>query len=206
LRCQYGSDPETLHKHLEAREDTELQESRDYVRNTHLESTRYYSQTAYRFGDFVMKYSLVPDSETQKKLYQETVMPIHETDVLHNWLQSFHRHHEAEYLFQVQLLENLEEQPVEYAGKTWDSERYPWQTVARLRIPRQESFDYALKVFWEDRMRLDPWMGLKSLQPLGSANRLRRRVYPRSSVLRRMMNATTAVDVKSLSDLPAVGG
>ncbi|EGY18559.1 hypothetical protein HYQ46_006991 [Verticillium longisporum] len=42
-------------------------------------------------------------------------------------------------IFQVQLLENLEDQPVEYAGKEWDSEKYPWQTVAKLVIPKQES-------------------------------------------------------------------
>ncbi len=175
LRIKYGSNQPELYKHLEARDDTDLQKYRDKVRNTHLESTRQYSQTAYRFGDYVAKFCLAPSSETQKKLYDETVKPDqHESDILSKWLKNFHETHDAEYLLQFQLCENLEDQPVEYVGKVWDPERYPWQTVARLVIPKQNSFNYEFKTFWEDHIRLDPWHGLKTLQPLGSSNRLRR--------------------------------
>ena len=175
LRMKYGQDKNELYKQLEARKDTELQKARDSVRNTHLESTRQYSQTSYRFGTYVAKYCLVPSSDTQKKLYEETVKPDQDgSDILSTWLQNFHGAHDAEYLFQFQLLENLEDQPVEYAGKVWDPEKYPWQTVAKVVFPKQDSFNYELKSFWEDHMRVDPWHGLKSLQPLGSPNRLRR--------------------------------
>lgn len=37
LRINYGSDQKELYKHLEARNDTDLQKARDQVRNTHLE-------------------------------------------------------------------------------------------------------------------------------------------------------------------------
>ncbi|KAL9084190.1 MAG: hypothetical protein Q9165_008176 [Trypethelium subeluteriae] len=202
LRIAHGNDKAKLYEELEKRDDTELQKARDGVRNTHLESTRQYSQTAYRFGDYVIKYCLVPSSETQRKLYEETVRPEHGSDILHRWLQNFHRQHEAEYLFQVQLLENLEDQPVEYAGKSWDTEKYPWQTVARVVFPPQESFDFERKMFWEDHIRVDPWHGLKSLQPLGSPNRLRRVVYPASSNLRHKMNARKEINVKSIDEIP----
>lgn len=175
LRIKYGNNQSELYKHLEARKDTDLQKFRDTVRNTHLESIRQYSQTAYRFGEYVAKYSLIPSTETQKKLYEETVKPNeHESDILSKWLSNFHEAHDAEYLLQFQLLENIEDQPVEYVGKVWDPQKYPWQTVARLEIPKQDSFNYELKSFWEDHMRVDPWHGLKNLQPLGSSNRLRR--------------------------------
>ncbi|KAL2405017.1 hypothetical protein ABEF95_001280 [Exophiala dermatitidis] len=203
LRVKFGNNQPELYKQLDARQDTELQKARDAVRNTHLESTRQYSQTAYRYGDYVIKYCLVPNTETQRKLYEETVKPVDGSDILHRWLQNFHREHDAEYLFQVQLCENLEDQPVEYAGKVWDPEKYPWQTVARLTIPKQDSFNYALKCFWEDRLSIDPWLGLKSLGPLGGPNRLRQVVYPASSALRRKMNATTEFHIKSLDELPA---
>ena len=202
LRIKYGHDQEELRRQLEKRDDTELQTARDKVRNTHLESTRQYSQTAYRFGDYVMKYCLVPSSETQRKLYEETVRPEDGSDILHRWLQTFHATHDAEYLFQVQLCENLEDQPVEYAGKVWDPEKYPWQTVATVRIPKQESFDFERKTFWEDHMRVDPWHGLKAYQPLGGPNRLRRVVYPASSKLRRKMNGRKEVHVTSQDDIP----
>ena len=144
----------------------------------------------------------MPNSETQKKLYEETVKPEDSPDILSQWLHNFHRDHDAEYLLQFQLCENLENQPVEYAGKVWDPEKYPWQTVATLRIPKQDSFNYELKTFWEDHMRIDPWLGLKSLQPLGSPNRLRRVVYPASSQLRRHMNGRKEVHVHSMEEIP----
>ena len=202
LRCKFGNNQDQLYKELDARPDTDLQKYRDTVRNTHLESTRQYSQTAYRFGDYVAKYCLVPNTETQRKLYDDTVKPADGSDILHRWLQNFHHEHDAEYLLQFQLLENLEDQPVEYAGKVWDPEKYPWQTVAKLVVPKQDSFNFALKNFWEDRIRVDPWMGLKTLQPLGSPNRLRKVVYPASSKLRRMMNSTSEVHIKTLDELP----
>lgn len=226
LRIKYGNNQPELYKQLEARKDTELQKYRDTVRNTHLESTRQYSQTAYRFGDYVAKYCLVPSGETQKKLYEETVKPADGSDILSRWLQNFHREHDAEYLLQFQLCEKLEDQPVEYAGKVWDPEKYPWQTVATLVVPKQDSFDWELKNFWEDQIRVDPWHGLKSLQPMGSPNRLRKvgklhppsspclrfcawirpltaiAVYPASSALRRKMNAKPEINVKSMNEIP----
>ncbi|KAF2227296.1 catalase-like domain-containing protein [Elsinoe ampelina] len=202
LRIAHGANQSELYKHLEARPDTDLQKGRDKVHNTHLSSTRQYSQTAYRFGDYVIKYCLVPSTPTQQKMFSETVRPDHTDDVLHHWLRAFHAQHDAEYLFQVQLLENLDDQPVEYAGKVWDAEKYPWQTVATLKIPRQESFDYERKSFWEDHMRVDPWYGLKSLQPLGGSNRLRRTVYEASSRLRRELNGRKQVGVKSIDEVP----
>ena len=118
LRINYGGDQKQLYNHLDAREDTDLQKARDQVRNTHLESTRQYSQTPYRFGEYIAKYCLVPSTETQRKLYEETVKPEeHESDILSKWLANFHKEHDGEYLWQFQLCENLEEQPIEYAGK-----------------------------------------------------------------------------------------
>lgn len=170
------------------------------------QSTRQYSQTAYRFGDYVIKYSLVPSGETQKKLAEEMVKPdSHSDHILSDWLKEFYDKHDAEYLFQVQLLENLEEQPVEYAGTKWDEEKYPWQTVAKVVIPKQDSFIPMRKAFWEDHMRLDPWHGLKSLQPLGSPNRLRRGVYPVSSKLRREVNGRRQIDLSSIDQIPDGG-
>jgi len=102
----------------------------------------------------------------------------------------------------VQLCENLEDQPVEYAGKVWDPEKYAWQTVAKIIIPKQESFMPARKTFWEDHIRLDPWHGLKTFQPLGSPNRLRKVVYPASAALRRKYNGRREINVTSIDQIP----
>jgi len=91
---------------------------------------------------------------------------------------------------------------VEYAGKVWDPEKYPFQTVARLIFPKQESFDYTRKSFWEEHIRVDPFLGLESFRPLGGSNRLRRVVYPRSSQLRRKLNAKPEIHVKDIGEIP----
>ncbi|KAF2100631.1 heme-dependent catalase [Rhizodiscina lignyota] len=204
LKHMYPSEEgiKTIYEDLRKRPDFDLQTGRDKVRNTHLESTRQYSQTAIRFGDYVIKYRLEPSSETQRKLYEETIKPEDGSDILSRWLKNFHENHDAEYLFQVQLCENLEDQPVEYAGKVWDPERYPHQTVAKLVIPKQDSFNYERVTFWQDHMRVDQWHGLKSLQPLGSSNRLRRVVYPASSKLRRTINGRKEINVKEINEIP----
>lgn len=204
LRMRYGDDPEELQRRLSRRADADLQKARDAIPVTHLESMRLYSQTAYRFGDYVFKYSLSPSTQTQQSLGRETIERNDDRgpDILHRWLHDYLLDHDAEYLFQVQLLENLDEQPVEYAGAEWDEQKYPWQTVATIRIPKQESWDFARKVFWEDHVRVDPWLGLKSYQPLGSANRLRREVYPKSAALRRHINNKQEIHIKSIDEIP----
>ncbi|KAI0146730.1 catalase-like domain-containing protein [Pestalotiopsis sp. NC0098] len=202
LRIRYADDKAALCEQLRRRPDEALQTARDRVRNTHLESTRYYSQTAYRFGDHIMKYCLVPATETQRRLAAETTAPEHGSDVMQRWLREFHGAHDAEYLFQVQLCEDLGEQPVEDAGRVWDADKFPWQTVARLVVPKQDSWRPDRKMFWEDHMRIDPWHGLVKLQPLGGSNRLRRKLYPASSALRRKMNARKEINVRSLEEIP----
>lgn len=108
LRMANGLFGEDIEREIKKRDDAELQMGRYQVKQTHLSSTRQYSQTAYRFGDYVIKYCLVPSSETQKKMFDEVIIPDkHDRDVLHKWLGEFHRTHDAEYQFQVQLLENL---------------------------------------------------------------------------------------------------
>jgi len=102
-------------------------------------------------------------------------------------------------------LENLEDQPVEYAGKAWDEKKYPWQTVSKVVVPKQDSFIVVRKAFWEDHCRLDPWHGLKSFQPLGSPNRLRRVVYPASSDFRRKINGRRQINVTNINEIPDGG-
>jgi hypothetical protein len=100
-----------------------------------------------------VKYCLVPSSETQKKLYEETVKPnSHPDHILSDRLTEFYCKHDAEYPFQVQLCANLDDQPVEYAGKIFDAEKYPWQTIAKVVIPKQDSMVPARKTFWEDQL------------------------------------------------------
>ncbi|RGP80780.1 heme-dependent catalase [Fusarium longipes] len=200
LRLKHGYNTKEQHEKIEQRLDKELQQARNQVPNQHLEAITFYSQTAYRFGDYVVKYNLVPNTEAQKRR-SETVDK-QPDGVLSEWLYDFYLHNQAEYLFQVQLLENLEEQPVEYGGTEWDSDKYPWQTVAKIVLPKQDSWNEERNDFWQDHLRVDPWHGLVSFQPLGSPNRLRRVLYPASSSFRRKINKKEEINVKSIDEIP----
>jgi hypothetical protein len=99
----------------------------------------------------------------------------------------------------VQLLESLGEQSVEDCSMEWNECRYPFQTVARVVLPQdQDVFDAERRVFWEDRMKLNPWYGLDAHKPLGSANRLRKSLYQRSLAKRNQLNASDAEAVSSV--------
>lgn len=173
LRLKHGYNTDQELKAVEQRSDAELQKARNQVFNSRLEGITFYSQTAFRFGDYVMKFRLVPSTEAQTRAGNKEVSE--EGDgALHERLRDFYHAHNAEYLFQVQLLENIDEQSVEYGGAEWDSDKYPFQTVAKVVIPKQNSWDEDRNRFWVDHMRLDPWHGLRTLQPLGSPNRVRR--------------------------------
>lgn len=73
LRTKYGNDQSELCRHLEACKDTDFQKGCGSVRDMHRKSRRQYSQVAYRFSDFVIKYCPASSAERQRKLYEETV-------------------------------------------------------------------------------------------------------------------------------------
>ena len=85
----------------------------------------------------------------------------------------------------------------------WDEDKHPFQTVAQVVLPKgQDVFDAKRRVFWEDRMKLNPWYGLDAHRPLGSANRLRKSLYQRSLARRNELNASEAEVVSSVQQIP----
>ncbi len=202
LRVKHAAEPEKLAAILAARPDAKMQDGRNHLPNIHLAGQRQYSQSAMRHGDYVAKYVLVPSSATQKALKEQWVKQEDPSYILKDWLQKYFKENEATYELQAQLLENIDEQPVEDSGIDWDQQKYPYETIAIITIPPQESFSAARRVFWEDHMRLDPWHGVYEHQPLGSINRLRKGVYEASSVMRRKLNAKQEVTVMHIDEIP----
>jgi hypothetical protein len=58
------------------------------------------------------------------------------------------------------------------------------------------------RVFWEDKMKLNPWDALVEHRPLGSINRLRKIVYEMSKKKREAVNATSTKAVNSIDEIP----
>lgn len=165
-----------------------------------------WSQGAYRYGDYVAKYAVFPLGEEQKKLAPVMLKPDSPINILADNLKAFHRENKVTFSFQVQLLQNIAEQPVEDVGLLWDEEKYPFEEVAILEFEPQESFNNAFRTWWDDSgTACNPWHGLTTLRPLGSAQRSRRAVYAESRKMRLKMNGLSDYkEPSSVQEIPGV--
>ena len=170
----------------------------------YMSSMPQYSQGAYRYGDYVAKFGVFPTGEEQLKLKNIEIKETDPVTILSDSLKRFHAEHTATYSFQVQLLENLKDQPVEDIGIEWDDKKYPFVEVAKLEFEPQDSFDDAFRTWFDDSgVACNPWHGLKEHQPLGGAQRVRRQVYAESRKKRLRMNGKKEyTEPKSLSEVP----
>ncbi|PMD48065.1 heme-dependent catalase [Hyaloscypha variabilis F] len=170
----------------------------------HLVAIPEYSQSAYRFGDYVAKFGVFPLGEEQKKLEKYSIPEDAPINILSQHAREFHMKNKVTYSFCAQLLQNLDEQPVEDIGVIWDEKKYPFEQVATLEFEPQDSWLPEFRVWWDDRITVNSWHGLKTHQPLGSTNRMRRVVYAESRKLRLRVNGfKDYVEPESLKEVPA---
>lgn len=147
-----------------------------------------YSQSAYRYGDYVAKLGVFPLGNKQKKLEYLDIKDSDPINTISQELRKFHMKNKVTYSFCAQLLQDLDEQPVDDIGIEWDANRYPFERVATIEFPPQDSWLPEFRVWWDDRITVNSWHGLKVHQPLGSTNRMRRVVYAESRKLRLRIN------------------
>jgi hypothetical protein len=163
-----------------------------------------YSQSAYRHGDYVAKYGVFPLSEAQKKEENHHIKDSDPINIISQELRNFHMKNKVTYSFCAQLLQDLEEQPVDDIGIEWDPKKYPFEHIATLEFDPQDSWLPEFRVWWDDRITCNSWHGLKVHQPLGSTNRLRRVVYAESRKLRLRVNGyKDYIEPASLNEVPA---
>ena len=163
-----------------------------------------YSQSAYRFGDYVAKFGVFPTGEEQKKLENELLTDDAPINALSQQARDFHQKHKVTYSFCAQLLQDLKEQPIEDIGFDWDAKKYPFEEIAHLEFEPQDSWIPEFRVWWDDRITVNSWHGLKVHQPLGSVNRMRRVVYAESRKLRLKINGyKDYIEPASVKEVPA---
>ncbi|TLD18887.1 C2H2 finger domain transcription factor [Venturia nashicola] len=138
----------------------------------------------------------------QKSLEKQKIEDSSGPEQHSKWLREFFSQNEATNDPGVQLCQSLSQQPVEECGHAWDETAFPFQTVANIAFPKQESFSNERRIFWEDAMKLNVCYGLKDLQPLGSVNRLRKRLYENSAQNRAKGNLTEPVAVENIDQIP----
>lgn len=163
-----------------------------------------WSQSAYRHGAYVAKYGVFPLGEEQLKIENEAIKESDPINVISQFNRDFHMRHKVTYKFCAQMLQNLDEQPVDDIGVEWDAEKYPMEQIGTLEFEPQDSWQPEFRTWWDDRITCNTWHGLKTHQPLGSTNRMRRVVYAESRKLRLQVNGyRNYIEPAGLDEVPA---
>ncbi len=148
----------------------------------------YYSVTPFRYGDYIAKFSLAPKAPALTALTGEKIDAHDRPDAIRETVQAQMRGIDGAWEFRVQLCRNLHRQPVEDASAEWREDEAPFQTVATLRIPAQDSWEAGAVRKVDDGMRFSVWTGLAAHRPLGEINRARNETYVASADHRARFN------------------
>lgn len=143
-------------------------------------SLEYFSTTPFRYGDYVAKFMLRPAAGWMKALDGATVEIGDDRDGLRHHVREQMMRNDAEWDFCVQLLRDPRKQPVEDSSVEWPQDVSPFEKVATLRIPAQDSWDEETVRTVNDTLHFSPWTGLAAHVPLGNTNRARRHTYRHS--------------------------
>ncbi|HSC52732.1 MAG TPA: SRPBCC family protein [Phnomibacter sp.] len=141
----------------------------------------YWSTQPYQFGqtDSAVKYFLKPRCTNAIVVENER-----EEDYLRINLAQTLNDHEAVFDFFVQFQTDADAMPIEDSTVAWGSQ---YIKLATLRIPPQE-FDSKEQMDFGDNLSFNSWHCLPAHRPLGSFNRVRRRVYEVLSAYRHQKN------------------
>ena len=162
----------------------------------------YYSQTAFRYGDYVAKIGVYPATAGLKELEEQPFDP-QTPDALREATVEYFRTHAAEFDVRVQLNTGLREMPIEDAQARWSEEDSPYRTVARLVLPVQNAFDPSRESYVDGDLSFSPAHTLVTHRPLGSVNRARLVAYTALATLRRSENHRPQTEPASTEDIPA---
>ncbi len=148
---------------------------------------RYWSQTAYRLGPHVMKYSVIPTGLQPRAFYGLS------PDYLRIQMAAQLSRGDALFDFTVQVQTDPAKMPVEDPTVLWPEDLSPFVKVATLRIP-QQLFDTEARAVFAEHLSFTPWHALHEHRPLGGINRARRVVYDTVSQLRHESNNVARVE------------
>ena len=93
----------------------------------------------------------------------------------------------AVFLFQVQLFKDDKTTPIDDPTVEWPEDAAPFQTVARIWIPKQV-FDTPGRMAFGENLSFTPWHAIPAHEPLGEINQVRKDVYSKLSALRHRLN------------------
>ncbi|MET0247831.1 MAG: catalase family protein [Sphingomonas sp.] len=160
----------------------------------------YFSQTAFRYGDHIAKFQLVPVHGVTD-LTDETIDARGHPDAIREAMNEALRERRGVWELRAQLCTDLEAMPVEDPTVLWDEELSPFRTVATLTIEPQTAWDDENSVRTEDTLSFSPWHALAAHRPLGGINRVRKDAYAFSSGYRARFNGCPIHEPAAIEDV-----
>ncbi|MDV3455860.1 catalase family protein [Sphingomonas sp. HF-S4] len=160
----------------------------------------YFSQTPFRYGDYIAKFQLVPVSAI-KDFADETINATGRPDAIREAMNALLAEQGGTWELRAQLNTDLEMMPIEDASVVWDEEASPYRTVATLHVGPQQAWVHGTSEKEEDALSFAPWHGLAAHQPLGGVNRARRSPYRFSARYRGRVNGCPMHEPRVLADI-----
>lgn len=145
-------------------------------------ASQYWSQTPYKYGDQVVKYSAKPLSGASNERPEVVLL-----DYLRQTMVDTIAENEVRFEFVVQLHKDDETTPIEDPTVPWEPANTQEYRVATLVIPAQDlSSGKDLEVV--EGMAFSVWHSIDAHRPIGAINLARREIYNAGAELRRSEN------------------
>ena len=161
----------------------------------------YYSQTPYRYGDYIAKVGLFPVAPALVALAGETIDTSDDRDAIRAAVRKTLIAHGGQWELRVQLNTDLDAMPVEDPRVEWDQAQSPFITVATLDVPPQIGWDDDATEQTDEALSYNIWHGIAAHRPLGNVNRARRDTYRFSADYRRSFNGCPLHEPARLAEL-----
>ena len=170
--------------------------------NTHILGDTFYSSAPLRYGEYVAKICYAPLSDSVTALQGQPVPRDAGPDAFTNMVVEFFGTNSAEYELRVQLCTDLKTMPIEDASVAWPESASPHRGVAKITYPIQNAYSPDRRAFGDDVLSYNSWRALADHRPLGSINRLKKRVYDASSQFRHSVNHEPQIEPTDIAQLP----
>jgi hypothetical protein len=174
--------------------------------NTYTLGETFYSAAPLRFGDYVAKISVGPSSASVTALTGKTVSADAGPNAHAKAVVDFFRNNSAEYVVSAQLLTDAAtmtiEDAIEDAKVEWSEDDSPYQPVATITYPVQDTYSDERRSFGDDVLEFNSWRAIADHRPLGSINRLKKEVYLASSEFRHEKNGKARREPQTIDELP----
>jgi hypothetical protein len=170
--------------------------------NTQILGDSFYSSSPLRYGDYVAKIWVEPLSKSVTSLQAQPLPRAAGSDAYRDEVVEFFRHNSAEYEMRVQLCTDVKTMPIEDASVEWPESESPYVGVAKIMYSVQDAYSPERQVFGDDVLSFNSWRGLAAHRPLGSINRLKKKVYEASSNFRHEKNNMPRLEPTDIAELP----